>query len=871
MSKFIIILIMVLIVIYLINLEESITKNENNSYKSEDDVVGVYKLINVVNKISDSVMSVFSGAFQKIDETNIKSPSLIQKIDEIKLSTPNIFDSLDKININTPGFIDSIDQLNIKTPSILDSIDRLNISSPSVIDSINKLDIKTKINLPDGVQVTNMVQQPSTDTTPPTDKISPPITSNLPMEPVGVESQGLPTNLNTLGQRFNEIMNQVFPKNLDNKMDNLQQQNYNDQIDQSNEILYSPRQVQEQAQAQYQTQNIPGFRLTTTEKENLRDKIQRRFKEVENKVQEDKKKDMDRRMEQRRIDEDTRSKYRFIKFDEKKNQDKKLEVINLDKQEPKPNEVNSIELMRRRFNEVDATTKKQPVIIAKIDTKKYRLEDKTSPEYLEVVRNKRKQTAKPEHLITPEFANCQQIDSKISERVSVEDYLNKFGYSPKTCPIINKSCYYNKSTTDYLKMFEKDPRLNRREGVIDERDEKRDIKRDGKNIQIRENFGSSEEKNTEVVSSFKPITNNKIYYIIDCQYEKDDCFYDALKSNNFVKADGSKNKIEDACLITACSYEDIEDELSKLAKDGLSKNKNGDNLRVHLVDSTDQIASKIMLWRHLKTKYGDINASKIVPYSWDLSDPVDYDNFKKIYNPNKLYITKNNRQRQEGIKIHNDLESILNRKSEYVVVQELLQNPYTISKRKINLRVYVLFIKDNNGNIQVLVYQNGFMYYTPEFFEKNSNDFKKNITTGYIDRQVYVENPLTHEDFKKYLDSNRALTDFEKYLRDNGVILSDYLFNQIYLQVSDLFNAFTKILGKNTPYVAFQLYGVDVAVDDKLRPMIMEVNKGPDLGAKDERDKQLKFGLSNDMLKSIGLIPNIDNKFKLVLSSNLNN
>ena len=35
----------------------------------------------------------------------------------------------------------------------------------------------------------------------------------------------------------------------------------------------------------------------------------------------------------------------------------------------------------------------------------------------------------------------------------------------------------------------------------------------------------------------------------------------------------------------------------------------------------------------------------------------------------------------------------------YVVVQELLQDPYTISGRKINLRVYVLVVKNNNKSI----------------------------------------------------------------------------------------------------------------------------------------------------------------------------
>jgi hypothetical protein len=81
-----------------------------------------------------------------------------------------------------------------------------------------------------------------------------------------------------------------------------------------------------------------------------------------------------------------------------------------------------------------------------------------------------------------------------------------------------------------------------------------------------------------------------------------------------------------------------------------------------------------------------------------------------------------------------------------------------------NLRIYVLVVCNKN-NYNIYAYINGFMYYTSKFFEKNSMDFDKNITSGYIDRQVYKENPLTHEDLREYLDSDRQLSEFEKYLR----------------------------------------------------------------------------------------------------------
>ena len=60
--------------------------------------------------------------------------------------------------------------------------------------------------------------------------------------------------------------------------------------------------------------------------------------------------------------------------------------------------------------------------------------------------------------------------------------------------------------------------------------------------------------------------------------------------------------------------------------------------------------------------------------------------------------------------------------------------------------------------------------------------------------------------------------------------------------------------------VKFQLFGVDVAVNDQLYPYVMEINKGPDMGAKDKRDSELKHNVMTDLMTIIGEIPENPNK-----------
>jgi hypothetical protein len=376
---------------------------------------------------------------------------------------------------------------------------------------------------------------------------------------------------------------------------------------------------------------------------------------------------------------------------------------------------------------------------------------------------------------------------------------------------------------------------------------------------IHENFKINIEYPPSPQLSFKPIKSNKLYYGLPCKYIKNDCFYKALKEENFKVTDD----ITKACLIVPCSYESTEKEINDLRTKGIKNNLYGDAIRIFMLNNTDHMVSKLALWKYLKTRFGD-EASTMIPYSWDLTTTEGINKFKNDFDKNKMYITKNNKQRQEGLKMFNNLDDIINSKNEYILVQEVLQNPYLVNGRKINLRVYVLIIRDNYGNIKLQIYKDGFMYYTKKLFKKNELSFDYNVTTGYVDREVYAQNPLTHYDFRKFLDKKgRELNKTEQYIKKNypKIKFSDHIFSQIYKLLVNIFQTYENTVGTKTDGVSFQLYGTDIAIDEDLNPMIMEINKGPDLSGKDIRDTDLKVGLGKDILKSLGLIQNKDNKF----------
>lgn len=328
---------------------------------------------------------------------------------------------------------------------------------------------------------------------------------------------------------------------------------------------------------------------------------------------------------------------------------------------------------------------------------------------------------------------------------------------------------------------------------------------------------------------------------------------------NMLEKNGIKETYDDDyVLYFPCTYNNINKEI------GLIKPTLHDQ-RFYIVNNADQLSSKDYIWKNLVKTYGREKAKKIMPETFILYNNKDLKLFKKLYDPKKIYIMKKNIQRQEGLKITKSKKEILNAiKDNYVVVQELLQNPYIISKRKTNMRFYLLLVCKNN-EVSAYVHHEGFMYYTKVPFIKGSTKMDPNVTTGYIDRQVYIDNPLTLGDLKKYLDDtgnkNRQLLDIEYDIIENGEKISEYAFNNIYKTLNKVVQAIkdTVCVGSHiSPYLSYQLFGVDVALNDKLEAQIMEVNKGPDQSFKDERDGKVKQKVTDDIFKILKVIPNYD-------------
>jgi hypothetical protein len=339
-------------------------------------------------------------------------------------------------------------------------------------------------------------------------------------------------------------------------------------------------------------------------------------------------------------------------------------------------------------------------------------------------------------------------------------------------------------------------------------------------------------------------TGNVTYYKCD-KYNLNDSLVDIFKKNNFTKV----NK-DQAILYELCEYDNAENELVKL-KTNISDFKNLKFLSG--IPRMDSWCSKSGLWKLVNTYFGRSHAKLLLPETWTFDSP-DYITILNG-NPQSIFIAKTDQQQQYNIKLFKrselSIQKLLELKKEgYVVIQEYLDDPFIIDNRKTNMRIYTLVVIKNLIP-QVFIYNDGFMYYTKDSYNKNSTDNNIGITTGYIDRSVYEKNPLTHKDLKLYL----------KNLNLN----SDKLFNGIKSTIKSVMKAclYYKDLNKNIVY--FQIYGIDIQSDSNLNVKLLEINKSPDLTGKDGRDGELKYNMQKDIYKTIGLLQNDTlNGFQLI-------
>lgn len=313
-----------------------------------------------------------------------------------------------------------------------------------------------------------------------------------------------------------------------------------------------------------------------------------------------------------------------------------------------------------------------------------------------------------------------------------------------------------------------------------------------------------------------------------------------IEKNILDKFDRVKNDTWD--VYVPCGYTYVENEL-KENNHFQSRGKKGWVLGI---EGADNFAAKDRAWALLEKRYGRLRATIFMPETWLTYQPSQVANFRKhaASHPSDMYIMKKNIQQQKGLMIVVDPRNVDDAYAQgYVVVQRILRDPFTVNGRKINLRVYILVVC-RQGRKSLYVYDDGFVYYSRVPYVKGET-WDEIVTSGYISRDVYSNNPLTFKDLLKYIHENLGPAAVDRFVRQRNYILSGFM--------EAVKNDFCTI--DNSNVVNAQSYGVDMQPNHNLTDVkILEINKGQSLEIMDTRDGNLKQKMMDDMFRTLGII-----------------
>lgn len=327
-----------------------------------------------------------------------------------------------------------------------------------------------------------------------------------------------------------------------------------------------------------------------------------------------------------------------------------------------------------------------------------------------------------------------------------------------------------------------------------------------------------------------------------------------LEKTNFAKTSDTEN----AELYIPCDYNYIESELANFTPSAANK-------YIYAIVGCDTLCGKDSLWDTLVSAHGIDTASYIMPQSWVISDPKINENnwveFTNYYEKHRAarpaFILKKNIQGKRGLRISDslaDIHQITTDEPAYKVVQIYQKNSYTINKRKLNIRLYVV-ISCYNGDIQWFLYNNGKCIYTNKAYDpvqsfigvENITDKEQHFTSYNLNtKQVYeIEKlPESLQDLEKHVQTHAYQKLWSRICQKLSLIRAAYVSAGQLCELDDV--------GTYTDKVCFQLFGIDVIIDkDTMEPYILEFNKGPEMTYKSPNDESMKPKLVTDMLNMI--------------------
>ena len=220
----------------------------------------------------------------------------------------------------------------------------------------------------------------------------------------------------------------------------------------------------------------------------------------------------------------------------------------------------------------------------------------------------------------------------------------------------------------------------------------------------------------------------------------------------------------------------------------------------------------------------------------------------KKHHHKPLYIVKASaKDRGEGIRVVSGPSDL--RPGERGVVQSYLQYPYLLNGYKFTMRIYAAYTSIDP--VRLYLYPEGFVHMATDKYDPDPAKLRE--------RYMHLTNPDINKERPVNKHNPRPFywnfTELRAYIREHAGKVDDLVWRRIQtLAIKTLLCAEKKIAASAQQLVpfrgnSFEMIGMDVLLDDNLKPWLLEVNPDPDMSA--HAGFQLAYVTKGHMLEDL--------------------
>ncbi|BBN18385.1 tubulin polyglutamylase TTLL9 [Marchantia polymorpha subsp. ruderalis] len=182
---------------------------------------------------------------------------------------------------------------------------------------------------------------------------------------------------------------------------------------------------------------------------------------------------------------------------------------------------------------------------------------------------------------------------------------------------------------------------------------------------------------------------------------------------------------------------------------------------------------------------------------------------------------------------------------ENYIVQKYIESPYLIGGKKFDLRIYVLVL--SYAPLKAYLYRSGFARFTNAHFSMKKEDIANklvHLTNFSIQKHAPTYNSKTGTKWSLHSLKMHMIT-------KHGEAKVNELFHDIRSAILRSLLSVQNVIIQDKH--CFELYGYDILVDKALKPWLLEVNASPSLAADTPQDRELKYGMLDDVLTLVDM------------------